>query len=209
MTAARTRRSSLGRLAAFAAALAATCCGPILPAPAAAESKAAAQASPGPQVGEAAKEFELASLGGGKVKLSEATAKGPVVLVVLRGYPGYQCPACYAQFGDFLGKAKRFEDAGATLLFVYPGAAAGLAERAKEFVADRDLPKNARMLLDPDYAFTKAYGLRWDAPSETAYPSTFVVDRDGKIRFAKVSTTHGGRAKSADVLDAVAKLGKD
>ncbi len=125
---------------------------------------------------------------------------------MLRGYPGYQYPVCSAQVGDFLSKAKAFDEAGATILFVYPGPAADLAQRAKEFVAQRDLPANVRLLLDPDYAFTDAYGMRWDAPRETAYPSIYVIDREGKVRFAKTSTTHAGRAKASGALAAVKKL---
>ena len=63
---------------------------------------------------------------------------------------------------------------------------------------------NAAMLIDPGYGFTNAYGLRWDAPQETAYPATFVIDRDGTIRFARVSLEHGGRTPVADVLKALA-----
>ncbi len=42
-----------------------------------------------PAVGAEAKDFELIALGGETVKLSKQTDAGPVVLVVLRGYPGY------------------------------------------------------------------------------------------------------------------------
>lgn len=50
------------------------------------------------------------------------------------------------------------------------------------------------------------YGLRWDAPDETAYPSTFVIDETRSVRFAKVSRTHGGRTKAAAVLAEVKQL---
>jgi len=58
-------------------------------------------------------------------------------------------------------------------------------------------------VLDPDYVFTNLYGLRWDAPRETAYPSTFVVDSLGVVRFSKISRSHGGRASVDEVLQAV------
>ncbi len=81
-----------------------------------------------------------------------------------------------------------------------------LKARAEEFVGDTVLPENFTMVLDPDYTFTNAYGLRWDAPSETAYPSAFVIDRDGTIRFARVSTSHGGRAGADEILKALQGL---
>ena len=45
-----------------------------------------------PGVGDKAPAFSLQSLGGETVKLSALTEQGPVVLLVLRGFPGYQCP---------------------------------------------------------------------------------------------------------------------
>jgi peroxiredoxin len=51
------------------------------------------------------------------------------------------------------------------------------------------------------------YGLRWDAPNETAYPSTFVIDKKGKIVFSKVSSTHGDRAINGEIFKVLQKLG--
>ena len=160
-------------------------------------------ASP-PAVGDVAKDFALDALSGGKVKLADAADKGPVVLVVLRGYPGYQCPICTRQFAEYLTKADAFKAAGATVLFVYPGPPENLKGRADEFVKGKDYPDHYRFLLDPGYEFTDAYGLRWEAANETAYPSTFVLEKGTrKVKYAKVSKTHGGRAPAAEVLKAL------
>jgi thioredoxin-dependent peroxiredoxin len=123
--------------------------------------------------------------------------------VVLRGWPGYQCPLCSRQVKELTDVAERFQKAGAQVVLVYPGPAAGLKEHAREFAAGKTLPKGFLLLLDPDYQFTNAYGLRWDAARETAYPSTFVLDSGRTIRFALVSRSHGGRAKTGDVLQAL------
>ena len=163
----------------------------------------AAKAPKPPAVGKKAADFELPALGGGTVRLSQVTRSGPVVLVVLRGFPGYQCPICTRQFGALVEHADEFEKAGAQVVFVYPGPSEELAARAAEFVKGVDYPEHFRILLDPDYTFTNAYGLRWDAEKETAYPSTFVLDSKRRVRFALVSTTHGGRSKVEDVLAAL------
>lgn len=157
----------------------------------------------GPKAGAEAKDFELAAIGGEPVKLSKLTDKGPVVLVVLRGYPGYQCPLCTKQVGELLGKADEFKKAGAQVVLVYPGPADKLKEKANEFVKGKDYPAHFTLVLDPDYTFTNSYGLRWDAKNETAYPSTFVIGKDRKVALAKVSSTHGDRSKVDDVLKAV------
>lgn len=165
----------------------------------------AADKSDRPAVGDEAADFELKTLDAQSVKLSKLVADGPVVLIVLRGYPGYQCPVCTAQVGQFVAKSKQFDTAKARVVMVYPGPAEGLKKHAEDFVRDKTLPDNFFLVLDPDYEFTKAYHLRWVAKNETAYPSTFVIDRERKIRFAKISLTHGGRASVDEVLKALAE----
>lgn len=156
-----------------------------------------------PAVGDEAADFELKTIDKETVKLSKLVADGPVVLIVLRGYPGYQCPVCNTQVGQFLSSAKKFAAAKARVVMVYPGPADGLQKRADEFVRGKTLPANFSLALDPDYEFTKAYQLRWDAKNETAYPATFVIDGDRKITFAKISMSHGGRASADEVLKAL------
>jgi peroxiredoxin Q/BCP len=156
-----------------------------------------------PAVGGIAKDFSLSTLGGEKAQLASLLKQGPVVLVVLRGYPGYQCPVCDRQVREFITSAEKFKAAKANVVFVYPGAADKLQERAGEFVRGKTLPDNFHFALDPDFSFTVAYNLRWDAKNETAYPSTFVIEPSGKITYAKISKTHGGRAPAADVLKAL------
>ena len=162
-----------------------------------------------PLLGQQAPSFDLRTLSGDSVSLAGLLKLGPVVLVVLRGYPGYQCPFCTKQVGDLMGQADGFARGKASVVLVYPGPAASLDKYAGEFVAGKDIPKNFRFTLDPGYGFTKSYGLRWDAPHETAYPSTFVIGRDGRIAYEKISRTHGNRARAEEVLAAIAKLPSD
>ena len=159
-----------------------------------------------PKPGETAPLFSLLDLDGQRVTLAGELTHGPVVLVLLRGWPGYQCPFCTRQFADFLGHAPAFETVGARVVWVYPGPSDSLQQHAREFLASRALPSNFRITTDPDYVFTNAYGLRWDAPQETAYPATFVIDRGGTVRFAQVSVGHHGRAPAIDVLKALERL---
>jgi peroxiredoxin len=163
------------------------------------------QATP-PRVGDRAPDFTLPAIEGAPVSLATALARGPAVVIVGRGWVGYQCPFCNRQFGDFLRHAAAIEAAGAQVIWVYPGPTDQVQERAREFVDGRPFPPNFRLALDPDYAFTLRYGLRWDAPKETAYPATFVIDRGGIVRFAAVSRTHGDRAPATDVLAALTAL---
>jgi peroxiredoxin len=158
-----------------------------------------------PAIGEKAPDFKLSTPEGKTVQLSEVEAKGPVVLVVLRGYPGYQCPYCNRQVQDFIQKSQGFAEAGTRVVLVYPGPPQDLGAKANEFLADKKLPENFDLVLDPGYEFTNMYGLRWDAPHETAYPSTFLIDRQGVIFFSKIVKEHGGRTTAVEILDALPK----
>jgi len=158
-----------------------------------------------PAVGQKAPDFELTDVLGKKVQLSGVLASGPVVLVVLRGYPGYQCPFCTRQVHDYVQNESAFQQAGYRMVFVYPGPPSNLDGHAQEFLKDAQFPASFEMLLDPGYAFTNAYGLRWDAPSETAYPSTFLLNSDGEVVFAMSGKLHGGRSSAAEILAAIPK----
>jgi peroxiredoxin len=161
-----------------------------------------------PAVGAKAPDFSLNDLYGKSVSLADQIKQGPVVIILLRGYPGYQCPICTKQFGELMGKSKLFADAKATVVFIYPGTATDLDKHAKEFVSGKMFPSNYRFLIDPDFTFTDHYKLRWNAPQETAYPSSFVVDDKGIIQFAKISHSHGNRASSGELLEALSKLSR-
>lgn len=157
-----------------------------------------------PRVGEPAPAFTLNTLDGKSVSLKELTPKKPVVLLMLRGWPGYQCPLCTTQVHDFVSHAARFEKA--QVVMVYPGPAEKLAEHAQDFLKDKQWPKDFIFLTDPDYSFTKAYDLRWEAPGETAYPSTFIIDTTGAVRFVKISHSHGDRLKAVDAVKALESI---
>lgn len=195
------------RTASFFCALSVSLCASfaVVSALAAGPATTARVASP-PAVGDKAKDFELTNLAGEKIKLSALTKTGPVVLVVLRGFPGYQCPVCTELTAQFLARAREFREARASVVLVYPGPATGLKQHAADFATGKDLPESFHLLLDPDYEMTNAYRLRWNAKRETAYPSTFVIDAERKVRFAKVSKSHGDRARVDDVLKALSPL---
>ncbi len=156
--------------------------------------------------GDVAPNFTLKTLEGKPVELAGLTAKGRVVLVVLRGWPGYQCPACEGQVHDFISAAAQFKEQKAQVVFVYPGPGESLMMHAKEFLQDKSWPADFIFITDPDYMLTDAYGLRWNAPNETAYPSTFIVDQGAMVRYAHVGKSHGDRVKAAAVLKALSKL---
>src|SRR5687768_4490411 len=92
-----------------------------------------------PAVGDEAKDFKLPTVEDRPVTLSKLIEGGPVVLIVLRGHPGYQCPFCNEQAADFLNRAAKLQEKKAQVVFVYPGPADNLKRYAEEFLAERKL----------------------------------------------------------------------
>ncbi|HTI70970.1 MAG TPA: peroxiredoxin family protein [Candidatus Limnocylindria bacterium] len=158
-----------------------------------------------PKIGDKAPDFTLDSLSDSKVQLSNVSATNGAVLIVLRGWPGYHCPACTAQVHEFVAIAPQLKEAKVPVIMVYPGPAESLKAHAKDFLKDESWPREFMVALDPDYTMVNSYALRWDAPNETAYPATFIVDAKGIVRYAKISHGHGDRARGAEVLKALSK----
>ena len=157
------------------------------------------------QVGETAPDFALDSLDGQKVSLSALADQGPVVLVVLRGYPGYQCPICTAQVGDLMGKAPRLSGRQVSCDPGIPGAVGGTQATGRRVHPWQNPAGELSNPPRPRFHVHEELRPRWDAPKETAYPSAFVIDSTRTIRFAKISHSHGGRAKAAEILEALKK----
>ncbi|WP_319591446.1 peroxiredoxin family protein [uncultured Draconibacterium sp.] len=151
-------------------------------------------------------DFNAQLIDGSEVALNKLYEESPLVLIVLRGWPEYQCPVCTRQVGEFVGEAEQFKKYGAKVLMIYPGPSEVLQEKAEEFTEDFTFPEGFYFALDPNYSMVNKYGLRWDAPKETAYPSTFVIDTAGKVIFSKVSSSHGGRADVEEVVAALKEL---
>ena len=160
----------------------------------------------GPKEGSKIGEITGIALNGTDFSLAKMVEKGSVVLVMLRGYPGKQCPVCSTQVAGYIAKADAFKQERDTpVVFIYPGKVDNLEKRASEFTAplekEVDLPGNFTFLLDQDFNITKQLNLRWDKAGETAYPAAFVIDHDGYIQFAKVSDNHGDRATADEILE--------
>ena len=161
--------------------------------------------SQGPKEGSKIESFSGTTMHGSAFKLSEYIDKGSVALVMLRGFPGYQCPVCSTQVAGYIAKAEEFEKQNTPVIFVYPGKVKDLDKKAKEFTlpleSKEDLPPNFIFVIDHDYEITNLLDLRWDAPNETAYPAAFVIDHKGYIQYAKISDNHRGRATADEILE--------
>jgi peroxiredoxin len=161
--------------------------------------------------GDKAPDFELPIQGqDAYVTLSELVKDGPVAVIVLRGYPGYQCGICNRQVGSMVNRAKALGTAVGNkpnrVVLVYPGPEQGLDRYAKEFLGARDLPEPLVMVRDQAMEMISEWGLRWDAPRETAYPAAYVIGPGRRVKWAMVSDSHAGRATVEEILSALKQL---
>jgi hypothetical protein len=77
------------------------------------------------------------------VSLSAEQSGHGLVLFILRGFPGYQCPYCVKQVHDFAEHASDFKAKNTKVHLVYPGPSADLDQHAKEFLEKQaELPSN-------------------------------------------------------------------
>src|ERR1700741_4007991 len=96
-----------------------------------------------PAVGGKAPDFTLSTPAGKTVTMLGEQRGHGLVLVVLRGFPGYQCPYCVKQVHDFVEHASAFAAKKTRVLLVYPGPPAELDQHAKEFLEKQAyLPSN-------------------------------------------------------------------
>ena len=63
-----------------------------------------------PPAGDKAPDFTLSTPSGKAVRMSGMQQGHDLVLVVLRGFPGYQCPYCMKQVHDFVEHASAFAE---------------------------------------------------------------------------------------------------
>ena len=152
-------------------------------------------------------DFELPIVGSeGFISLRDEYKQGGVVVIVLRGFPGYQCPLCTQQIGSLANRAKTLAKETHRVILVYPGEEPSLEQRAKQFMGSRRIPQPLVIVRDEGMEMVGQWGLRWNSGKETAYPATYVIDRNGRIRWKKVSRSHAGRSSVQDILKELRKL---
>ena len=164
-------------------------------------------------VGARAPAFRLPDARGGDVALDDLLGGGPVVLVF---YRGAWCPYCNLQLAAFQGALADIRAAGATLVAISPQTpdqSLTLAEqRALEFPVLSDAGNEVArayglVFTSSEANTTTLHGLgidladfNGDDTNTLPAASTFVIARDGVIRFASVSGDYRWRVGPDEVL---------
>lgn len=136
--------------------------------------------------------------------LTQFRGEKPVVLIVLRGFVREVCIYCATQTKAVDNSYAEFEDRGVEVAVVYPGDEGRMDTFLKSFETEALLNGEPQMpvLYDPDSTLVTEMGIE----SELAIPSTFILDREGKIRYAYVGTEIDDRPSVKEVLTALDSL---
>lgn len=139
---------------------------------------------------------------GDVVELAALAEGRPLVLVVLRGFPGYICPYCTAQTSALLNKLPEFEHLGARVAFVFPGEADTVPvflDAIRDYRQQADLP--VPVLFDPELSAVRAMSISGDK----AQPTTIVMNAQGVVTFAYAGTGPDDRPPVRAILEEVSK----
>lgn len=157
-------------------------------------------------IGEEAPDFTLENTHGKKVTLSAALGKVPTVLVF---YRGYWCPFCARQLSELRSLLKVNEQV--SLLAVSVDDHEKTKALMEKIASDGYGPVNYPMLSDPDHKVIDAYGLHDPAYDGTKFdgiphPAVYVIDRNGRVAWAKVELDYKVRPSNADIRAALESL---
>lgn len=146
--------------------------------------------------GDMAPDFELATDGGGSLKLSDLLGKR----VVLYFYPKDDTSGCTKQACGFRDTQAALTEKNAIVIGVSPD---GVASHDR-FRDKYEL--NFPLLSDPDHSVANAYGAwgkkkMYGREYEGVLRSTFVIDADGRIEkvYAKVKAAENARQVLEDL----------
>ncbi|MFJ2832611.1 peroxiredoxin-like family protein [Streptomyces sp. NPDC087263] len=170
-------------------------------------------------VGAQAPRFSLPSTTGQSLALEDLLADGPVVLTF---YRGAWCPYCNIALRSLQQHHDAIAARGARLVAVSPQ----IPDESLSLAEKHDLAFDVLSDIGSDTA--KQYGLAFDLPGDLAavydklgfdlqrvndghprtlpLPATYVIDRDGVIRWAFVNSDYTTRAEPAAIIAALDAL---
>lgn len=158
-------------------------------------------------VGTAAPDFTLARMGVvGSTTLSSFRGKKNVVLVF---YRGSWCPYCIKQLAGMRSLLDADMKKDTELLAVSVDGEADTQKTMARISAD-GMHADFQFLSDADHAVIARYGiLNPNAGSRfIPHPATYVIDRDGVVRWRDIETDYKIRPANASIVAAVAALPK-
>ena len=137
---------------------------------------------------------------GNTLDISQYRGKKSVLVVVLRGFVGEVCVYCVAQTEALAQCRERLESLGIEVVVLYPGAKENEEsfEKAYAMTFGKGAPPY-RVFYDPDLEFVKKLGITGDL----AFPSTFIVDKQGIVQYAFVGEHRADRPAAKKLIELI------
>tara|TARA_R110002051_G_scaffold171153_1_gene241702 strand:+ start:1470 stop:2120 length:651 start_codon:yes stop_codon:yes gene_type:complete len=169
------------------------------------------------QINQQAPHFELPNQEGKQILLDDLLAKGPVVITF---YRGDWCPYCNLQLRALQARLNDIHQLGATLVAISPQVPDGS-------LTESEIAKMEFMVLsDQDAKIASEYGVTWEVPEFLLdhmridrqldlvqinngnglilpIPATFVIGKDGLIKWSYVNVDYRTRSEPDDILKAL------
>lgn len=149
-------------------------------------------------VGKAAPVFSAQAADGQALNLAQYRGKKNVVLVF---YQGSFCSVCGAQLSDFQKNMADFRRYDTEII----GISADDQRHALQTVGEYGL--SFPIVGDAEKKIIQQFGVANIARKNIAYPSLYIVDKQGIVRFS-YADAHGHRLHSAEVLPELKKIAK-
>lgn len=146
---------------------------------------------------------------GKEVKLADIMTEEYLVLVITRGWYGGVCFYCASQTSRWARRFDELEPYNAQLAVIFPTESADEAVKIEELekrikkgqIPNEDIPYP--ILLDINLSSVDQLGIR----SDLAKPSTYIIDREGRVRFAYVGESIADRPTVDSILKQLSQLG--
>lgn len=157
-------------------------------------------------VGTRAPDFTLRNMDGATTTLSSFRGKKTVVLVF---YRGYWCPYCIKQLAGMRQLLDAEMKKDTELLAVSIDAEPQTRQTIARISAD-GVPPDFAFLSDPDHAVIARYGILNPSGGSRGipHPATYVIDREGMVRWRDIETDYKIRPANEAILTAVRALPK-
>jgi len=145
---------------------------------------------------------------GVEVQLSEVMTRDYLVLVVTRGWFGGVCFYCASQTSRWARRFNELDAYDAQLVVIFPTETQEETVKIDELtqrIQGGDIPNDEipfPILLDVNLTSVDQLGIR----SELAKPATYIIDREGRVRFAYVGESIADRPSVDSILQQLANL---
>lgn len=132
-----------------------------------------------------------------------------LVLIFNRGYAGYVCPYCTTYSAQMASRYEDFKKLGAEVVLVYP-TLEGEESKVKEFMDSVKalLAEQGEDALGVPVALDAGAKIvkKFEISGDVSKPSTFILDRQGLVRYAYVGANKEDRPSIDSLLEELKQL---